>query len=293
MTAHILDVDKDAEVVGLGRSARDKEDERFRYERLSLLDTVVLRELIAELRPDCIFHLASALHAASERDLVETNVLGTLSLMKAVAVSDALVILGSSGSVYGHPASLPIRESEPCNPADMYGVTKLAAEQIARNQAAQSGFRLITARIFNVVGPGQSESHVCGRFAAQLASSPKVVETAALDTTRDFIDVRDVAAALLLAQRGEAGGTYNLGSGRETPICFVLSELIRISGLTTAIATRNDLPRGVRRHVADVSRLQRLGFVPAYSLSESLHDLFRYHQAERHEAKNPHCFAHQ
>jgi len=294
LTAHILDVDKDAEVVGLGRSARDKADERFRYERLSLLDTVVLRELIAELRPDCIFHLASALHAASERDLVETNVLGTLSLMKAVAVSDALVILGSSGSVYGHPASLPIRESEPCNPADMYGVTKLAAEQIARNQAAQNGFRLITARIFNVVGPGQSESHVCGRFAAQLASSPRVVETGALDTTRDFIDVRDVAVALLLlAQRGEPGGTYNLGSGRETPICFVLSELIRISGLSTAIATRNDLPRGVRRHVADVSRLQRLGFVPAYSLSESLHDLFRYHQAEQHEAKNPHCFAHQ
>jgi len=171
LTAHILDVDKDAEVVGLGRSARDKADERFRYERLSLLDTVVLRELIAELRPDCIFHLASALHAASERDLVETNVLGTLSLMKAVAVSDALVILGSSGSVYGHPASLPIRESEPCNPADMYGVTKLAAEQIARNQAAQSGFRLITARIFNVVGPGQSESHVSTQPAISSTSA--------------------------------------------------------------------------------------------------------------------------
>jgi nucleoside-diphosphate-sugar epimerase len=294
LTAHILEVEKDADVVGVGRSARNNADKRLRYERLSLLDTVVLRDLIAGLRPHRIFHLASALHTASERDLVEANVLGTLSLMKAAAASEALVVLGSSGSVYGHPASLPIRESDPCNPADLYGVTKLAAEQITRIQAAQSGVRSITARIFNVVGPGQSESHVCGRFAAQLASSPKVVEAGALDTTRDFIDVRDVAAALLLlAQRGEPGGTYNLGSGRETPIRFVLSELIRISALSTAIAARSDIPRGVGRHVADVSRLRRLGFVPGFSLSESLHDLFRYHQAEQHEAKSPSRFAHQ
>jgi len=176
----------------------------------------------------------------------------------------------------------------------MYGVTKLAAEQIARTQAAQGGFRLITARIFNVRRARTSESHVCGRFAAQLASSPKVVETAALDTTRDFIDVRDVAAALLLlAQRGESRRHVQ---SRQRPRNADLLRPLRVDphlGFDTAIATRNDLPRGVRRHVADVSRLQRLGFVPAYSLSESLHDLFRHHEAEQHEAKNPHCFAHQ
>jgi len=83
---------------------------------LSLLDTVVLRELIAELRPHCIFHLASALHAASENDLVETNVLGTLSLMKALAASEALVVLGSSGSVYGHPASCRSGNPIPATP---------------------------------------------------------------------------------------------------------------------------------------------------------------------------------
>jgi dTDP-D-glucose 4,6-dehydratase len=107
------------------------------------------------------------------------------------------------------------------------------------------------------------------------------LEVGALDTTRDFIDVRDVAAALLLvAHRGDHGGTYNIASGRETPIHFILSELLRISGLTVAIQPRNDLPRGVRRHVADVSRLRRLGFVPAHTLGESLRDLFRYEQAE-------------
>ena len=94
--------------------------------------------------------------------------------------------------------------------------------------------------------------------------------------------MRDLAAALLLlAEQGKRGGTYNLASGRETAIHLVLSELLRISGLNgqVAIVRRNHQP-GVRRHVADVTRLRQLGFVPAYSISESLGDLFRYHRAQ-------------
>jgi nucleoside-diphosphate-sugar epimerase len=118
-----------------------------------------------------------------------------------------------------------------------------------------------------------------------------VLEAGALETTRDFIDIRDVAAALMLiAQRGERGGTYNLASGRETPIQLILSELIRISGLKVEIA-RKDLPAGVSRHFADVSRLEGLGFVPAYSIRESLHDLFRYHQELRIDRSPPRLLA--
>ena len=315
LTARILDTEPEAEVLGIGRSGsihgffthaistrggRGRAplpaqllasfSGRHRYQSISLLDTPRLRDLLREFRPHCVFHLASALHTASEHDLLETNIEGTASLMRAVGDaqgSGALVILGSSGSVYGEPASLPIRESDACNPADMYGLTKLAAEHVVRIHAARGGFAFVTARIFNVVGPGQSESHVCARLAAQLASVPTsghaMLEVGAIDTTRDFIDVRDVAAALLLlAQRGERGSVYNLASGRETPIHATLSELLRISGLNrqVEIVRRNDRPAGVQRHVADVSRLQRLGFSPAYSIGESLGDLFRYHRAQ-------------
>jgi len=288
LAARILANERDAEIVGIGRSAASPALP-YRYRSVSLSDAAGLRELVREFRPHCVFHLAGALHTAPERDLIEANVAGTACLMNALHGSDALVIAGSSGSVYGEPASLPIAESAPCNPVDLYGATKLAAEQIARIKA-----RAIVARIFNVVGPGQSDAHVCGRIAAQLASRRSTLEVGALDTTRDFIDVRDVAAALLLlAHRGERGGTYNVASGRETPIHAVLSELIRISGSTVAIESRTGLPRGVERHFADVSRLERLGFAPAFSLGESLRDLFRHQKAERHETQDPHRIAHQ
>ena len=243
------------------------------HRELPLSDTKGLRRLVARVRPQCIVHLAGALHGASEAELVATNVVGTLSLMQAAAGSGARVVVASSGAVYGAPTALPIRESHACNPVDLYGVTKLAAEHLARIEAARGGLGLVVARIFNVVGPGQGEDHVCGRLAAQLARGPRVIEVGTLDATRDFIDVRDVASALVvLGERGR--GTYNVGSGRETPVGEVLAELVRISGVSVDVRTRHDTPRGVGRHVADVSRLSELGFVPAFPLSRSLRDLY-------------------
>src|SRR5205814_9916408 len=123
--------------------------------------------------------------------------------------------------------------------------------------------------VFNVVGPGQSDGHVCGRFAAQLARRPQRLEVGSLKTTRDFIDVRDVAAALLLVSRkAEQGGVYNVASGRETPIRAVLAALLEVSGLTgqVDVVSRAAQSAGVSRQVADVSRLTRLGFSPRRSL---------------------------
>jgi len=319
LTARILEAEEDSAVLGVGRSTRidgffthafpvsgeqrrapmpadllASFDERYWYRSLSLLETGSLQDLIQDFQPDCIFHLATALSSASERDLLETNVEGTASLMNAMCDSQAktLLVVGSSGSVYGEASSLPISESHPCRPADLYGVTKLTAEHVARVKAARANVPFVIARIFNVVGPGQAESHVCGRFAAQLAAiagSRRTLDVGPLGATRDFIDARDVAAALfLLARRGERSGTYNVATGRETAIHFILSELIRISALETQveIVRQSDRPTGVTRQVADVSRLQRLGFVPRFSIEDSLRDLLRYHQELRQPASS-------
>src|SRR5205085_3746093 len=217
LAARILGAQRDAEVLGVGRSHRidgffthairagDEPrpapmpaglhaclDGRYRYRQLSLLETGALRDLIRDFRPDCIFHLASALHTASERDLFEINVEGTASLMNALCDSpETLLIAGSSASVYGEACALPIQESHPCRPADTYGVTKLTAEHLVRVKAERAGLPFVLARIFSVVGPGQTETHVCGRFAAQVAALAGIphpaLEVGPLDPTRDFI----------------------------------------------------------------------------------------------------------
>ncbi|HEX4383058.1 MAG TPA: NAD-dependent epimerase/dehydratase family protein [Myxococcales bacterium] len=304
LTAHILAEDKDAHVLGLGRSAslpgffthsvtiNGKQQRapvpkdlviqgRYRYQQLSLLMTDRLREVVERFEPTVVFHLAAALHTATEPELFAVNVEGTRSLMSALANTKALVILGGSAGVYGD-GSLPLSESQPCNPNDLYGITKLAAEQIVRVKAARSGLGFISARIFNLVGAGQSENYVCGRIAAQLAAAtkPTTLSAGPVEATRDFIDVRDVAAALLLlAQKGERGGAYNIATGRETPIHVILSELVRIAGLKGQVEIVSKPPEAVSRQVGKTARLRRIGFTPTHSLQQSLEDLFNYHRA--------------
>jgi GDP-4-dehydro-6-deoxy-D-mannose reductase len=252
---------------------------RYQYESVPLGDRDSLRRVVANFRPDCVFHLASALHSAPEPELVATNVEGTASLLAALEGSGARIVVGSSGSVYGHPQRLPIDEGHPCAPVNHYGATKLAAEQLA----LRNGRDIVIVRIFNVVGPGQSEDHVCGRLAARLATA-RAGATIALDVgpltpTRDFIDVRDVAAALrLAADRAAPGSVVNVASGLEVSIGDVVSTLLRIANVEVRIIERSDVAAGVARSVAEVTRLRQLGFEPAYGMEQSLRDLIEWYR---------------
>ncbi len=108
-------------------------------------------------RPAKIIHLASGLRGDRRDDLIRTNVEGTAALLDAIGRAgnfSPTFVLCSSGGVYGNPVSLPLSETASCEPLDEYSKTKLAAELVTRSSAAQQGFRLIVARIFNIVGAG-------------------------------------------------------------------------------------------------------------------------------------------
>lgn len=314
---HLLREDESARVMGIGRSGpldgffthlisvngtqvraplpswiRSAWSGRLTYERASILDTPKLRHLLQTYQPTCIFHLASGLWNAGEHHLVRTNIEGTLSVLEAVAEASSpkpLVLLGSSGGVYGAIKEewLPVRESVPCEPVETYAATKLAAENLTRIKSRLHSIPFIVARIFNIAGPGQDESHVCGRFAAHLATahgaSDGTLTTGSLQATRDFIDVRDVVRALsLLAQRGDPGKTYNVASGKETSIQEILSQLIRLSGWRGHVSVGvGPHPAEVSRHWADVSRLAKLGFAPAHSIKDTLRDIVSYYRHVR------------
>lgn len=259
----------------------------YEYEQLDLTDTPALRALAARFQPDCVVHLASGLRGDDALQLAKTNMTGTASLLTAIGEAcrqPPALVLGSSGGVYGaiDPTELPVAEEAPCRPADVYAATKLASEQIGRVLCAQYGMRYVSARLFNLVGPGQSERHVCGRFASLIAgaacASPGRLRTGSLTSTRDYVDVRDAAAALaLLAESGS--GTYNVASGTETSTGTVLQLLLRHAGLEgrMQVEPTADVRPGVSRHVGCTRRLMSLGYAPAFTLAESLKDVLRYY----------------
>jgi nucleoside-diphosphate-sugar epimerase len=311
LTAAILDADSCAEVLGIGRSPRDdpffshavtvkgrerraavpswisdRMGSRFRYEQASVANQDQIHAIIEEFQPGYIFHLASGLRDDDEGTLIQTNVRGTSTLMAAIAAAKTprpVLVLGSTGGVYGAPGQhqISLSELDPCEPVDVYAATKLAAEHIARILGRIHGIPVIVARIFNVVGAGQDERHVCGHLASQLNDSVTRLQVRNLNTTRDFTDVRDVARALMhLAERGEPDSIYNVASGVETRIHQVVDCLLERSGKAgqlklQAVPCRES---DVSRHCADVTRLSALGFRRQHTLDETLADVLAYYR---------------
>jgi 3-dehydroquinate synthase len=270
--------------------------ERYRYRRLDARDTPGVVRALRDFAPTCVIHLAAALRDQPLGELLASNVGAAASLLDALVgaqLEGCRVVLGSTGGVYGAapPAALPLREELRGTPIDLYSLTKLAGEDATRILAERHGLRVVWARLFNLVGPGQEERHFFGRVAAQLAAiraglRPAELELGDLDCTRDFVDVRDSADALwLLARHGEPGLPYNIASGRETRIADALSLLLDVALPDSAreeIAVRRVGGRAhdVPRHFADISRLSALGFAPRIALPDSARDLLAYYAGD-------------
>ena len=320
LTAHLLADRPDAEVFGIGRSPERRDSfshsigwagvrlpaplpadlepatrhPAYRYAPMDLNARGPLTRALAAFRPHVVIHLASALRDDAPGDLVRTNVEGTGTLIEAIAdagVSIRRLIVCSSGGVYGSTAP-PFDEESACWPIDLYSVSKLTAEDLARALAVRRGIPTVVARLFNVVGAGEDDRHAGPQFARQSAEihhefRARVVDVGDLSATRDLIDVRDVAAALsTLADRSAAGGVYNVATGVESSICSLLDAVLGAAGLSRSIEIRQrpTSTGGLKRHFADVSRLRALGWEPRFELARSARDMVEYYRVRVAEA---------
>lgn len=265
-------------------------DPRYRYESLDLSDVARFEALLREFEPDAVINMASGLRDDAARHLYETNVLGAIALLETIARAAPgvrLIVLGSSGGVYGNagPDGTPIAEDARCEPADLYCASKLASEHATRIVADRLDLPVVWTRMFNLVGPGQDERHVAGRFAAQACAiarglSPPRMVVGNLASTRDFVDIRDVADAVaLIAARGQAGEAYNVASGVETSVRDVLDASLRAAGIvdTVSFETLPPRPHDIPRHVADIGRLRRMGFTPSRDIRTSVGEVVSYY----------------
>lgn len=258
---------------------------KYEYCCGDILDGDSLASLIERTQPRAVVHLAAALRDAEVADLQQTNVGGTEALFDAIDRSDAevaCVVLGSSGLVYGRPNELPLSEESPCEPFETYGTTKLAAERIAAARAKPQ-VRMVNARIFNLVGPGQDGRHACGRFAEQVAAfdgKENVLHLGDLRPTRDYIDVRDAASGIL-RMLSDGYGSYNVCSCVETPIQTILDMTLHAAGANGNVKIEQSYRRDadIPRQVGSNAKLRSIGWEQQYSLERSIADLVEYYRS--------------
>jgi GDP-4-dehydro-6-deoxy-D-mannose reductase len=261
---------------------------------LDVTDRAAVEAAIARLKPTAVFHLAGATHvqtAAQDPFAAWTvNLQGTLNLIEAVmkAAPEASFIHVSTGEVYGLSANRFDRldEDAPMQPSNQYAASKAAAD-LAVGEAALRGLKAVRFRPFNHTGPGQSPAFVAPGLASQIAQAehegrPAVLRVGLTDRARDFLDVRDVVEAyvLALARIAElpAGVAMNLASGRARTIGSLIEGLTALARQPVSIeqeASRvrtNDVE--TITGAADRAR-SLLGWTPRIAFEQTLADLLQ------------------
>ncbi len=258
-----------------------------------LADAQVLRQIMVDVRPDHVYHLAALTNpAAPYRALYEVNVFGTIHLLEAVrhAAPDAAVLIAGSSAQYGPTAAHenPIGEAQELRPITQYAVTK-ATQDLLGGLASAAGQRVIRTRSFNIIGPRQGPQFVSAAFARQIAQieqgqRPPVIEVGNLEAVRDFVDVRDVARAYPLAlAAGRPGQAYNVCSGAGHSVQSLLDGLLALS-TTRSIEVRpvaaRMQPADVPAQVGSYARLAAdAGWQPLIPWEQTLRDLLDYWRA--------------
>lgn len=255
-----------------------------------LHDTRALLEILGDVRPAAILHLAGCVPPASDERLWAANVEATRKLLESIAATklDVRVVVIGSAAEYG-ASEEKIREGHPCNPTTPYGRAKLAQTRLCERYAREFGLDLVVARAFNLYGPGMSAHTVIGEICRQIAEAEGggTVELGNVASARDFIDIRDAAAAYwTLARRDVAGGVYNVCSGRAVTIGDIAQRLIELSGKRLSVRTVAErmLADDFHRSCGDYSKLlERTGWSPTVSLSDGLRDTLTWFVSERSE----------
>ncbi len=260
-----------------------------RLRALDVTEPGAVAALVEEVRPTACVHLAGisaiALARRAPTRAWRVNLHGTLCLAQAIMehCPECLFLFVSSADIYGRSfgASPALDEAALLAPLNTYAVTKAAAD-LAVGALAEEGLRAIRARPFNHTGPGQSDDFVVAAFARQVArikiglQEPRIV-VGALNSFRDFLDVRDVCAAYIAALRCGAdlasGMILNIASGVPRRIGDILADLLALSGIAVEIRVEDARLRRVEipRACGNAERARGLlGWAPKVPWRETL-----------------------
>lgn len=248
------------------------------------------KELVEELskNTNAIFHLAALVSVPESilhiNECVEINTIGTLNILEAAKNnSGCKVVLSSSAANYGDNPVLPKIETMVPEPMTPYSITKLDGEYYLKMYHDQWDIPTASLRYFNVFGPRQNPKSAYAAavpifISKALQNQPIIIYGDGMQT-RDFIYVKDVVKANLLASK-TGSETYNVALGHSTSILELAEKIIEITNSKSNIQFLEERPGDIKHSQANPSKFNTLGFKPDYSIQDALEETIDFYHKE-------------
>lgn len=274
--------------------AHNQDKNEFHFVKGDIRDSDLVKNTMKDI--DAVFHEAAfvsvTLSLQNPMLVNDVNVIGTLNLLKAaVDLNVKRFIFASSGAVYGETANPRRGEEIPPDPAQPYGVSKLAAESYTRSFYKSYGLETVVLRYSNVFGPRQSFDIQCtyggviAIFLNRLMRNMAPIVYGDGEQTRDFVYVKDVVEANMLAleSKNAVGEFINIGTSIETSVNKV-AQALKNSLDKRDIKNIYAEPRlgELKRGYLDISKAKSmLNYTPRFSFEKGIYDLVKWYTRDR------------
>jgi len=219
------------------------------YFQCDITDKAALKDVLEELRPDYIIHLAAISYTAhnNDEDFYRVNTIATVNLLEVcreISLDVKKILLASSAAVYGNQGVSVLSESLCPKPINHYGASKYAMESLASNY--RDKFNVICTRAFNYTGVGQEEHFLIPKIVKHYKEHKKEIELGNLEVYREFNSVEFVCEAYRrLLESDVKNITVNIASNRGIKLLDVIDMMNKIAGYTIEVKVN---PKFVRKN---------------------------------------------
>jgi UDP-glucose 4-epimerase len=255
------------------------------------------RQTLATGRFDVLNHHAAQIdvRVSVDRPAFDShiNVVGLVNLLEGAAEGGVrrVVFASSGGVVYGDPEVIPTPETAPKLPISPYGVSKLSGEYYLRALATLSDFEGVSMRYANVFGPRQdpkSEAGVVSIFVSRLLAGQSLIVFGDGRQTRDYVFVKDVARANVLAssvpvaRNGDLDASaFNIATSVERSVLELAASVGAVMGQKPKLEFSEPRPGELFRSALDVSKAKAvLGWTPQQRFEDGLRELIDWFKKE-------------
>jgi dTDP-glucose 4,6-dehydratase len=273
---------------------------RYFFEKVDICDFASIKAILLEHEVDTIVHFAAESHVDRSifgpRDFIETNVIGTFTLLEAARAiwgerQDSLFHHVSTDEVYGSLGeSGRFTESSPYSPRSPYSATKAASDHLVRAYHHTYGLAVTLSNCSNNFGPYQFPEKLVPLMILNIFEGKPLPVYGDGMNVRDWLYVEDHSSALwLILNRGRTGDTYNLGGDNEWHnidlVNLLCEKIASMRGLPpdyykSLVTFVNDRPGHDRRYAIDSSRLkEELGWKRKASFEASIQKTIEWYAA--------------